>query len=705
MGQQTIAGKVATHKNETVYGARVTIKGSYDGAITNPSGEFSFQTTSKDSVRLSIKAIGFEPLLIPLYLTGDSVWQLVILKKKFKELEAVTITAGSFEAGDKKSAVLVSALDLMTVPGASGNVISALQYLPGTTVNGESGKLFVRGGTSAESNSFIDGALVHNPYNASAPNTSVRSRFNPFMFKGPVFSTGGFSAEYGESLSSVLLLETLGLQEQEQDQVDISIMSVGLGLAGTKKWEKSAITASVDYSNLAPYMNLVPQDMNWNKMPETFESALNYRQKTGKGLFKVYGNYSLSNFSLYQSNLDTKQDDFVNLKNKNMYLNSSYKGKLGEKRILKISGSFTDYSEETGLNENQLTKQTYGSHVKVKVKNILTNRISLNTGVEVFAKEYSETYKNQFGSNKSQFSNYIIAGFSEGQIYFNEKFVARIGGRIDYSELMNEVRFSPRISTAYKLNKTSQIALAGGWFYQSPSQENLLYSDQIEFENTQQIMLNYTATKNRRSFKVEGYYKAYEDLIKYDTEQSFFSPDYYSNDGNGYAYGLDVFFRDKKTIKNGEYWVSYSYLETKRNYLNFPVASTPRFASRHNLSIVYKHWIADWRTLLGASFSLASPRNYNDPNEAEFNVRQMKAYQSLNLNVSFLFKDNIIFYASATNVLGYKQEYGYRFSNTPNAEGNYDKQLITPPADRFFILGCFITLSKSGKENQLDKIQ
>ena len=92
------------------------------------------------------------------------------------------------------------------------------------------------------------------------------------MFQGTVFSTGGFSAEYGEALSSVLLLETKGVQEE--DQLDISILSVGLGLAGTKKWDRTALTVSIDYTNLTPYMNIVPQAIQWDKMPETTEGAL-----------------------------------------------------------------------------------------------------------------------------------------------------------------------------------------------------------------------------------------------------------------------------------------------------------------------------------------------------------------------------------------------------------------------------------------------
>ena len=192
--------------------------------------------------------------------------------------------------------------------------------------------------------------------------------------------------------------------------------------------------------------------------------------------------------------------------------------------------------------------------------------------------------------------------------------------------------------------------------------------------------------------------------MKFDLALPFYESNYYSNTGTGSAYGIDLFFRDKKTIKNGDYWISYSYLDAKRNYLDFPIEAQPRFASRHNLAVVYKHWIRKWRTLLGASFNYASPRVYNDPNESVFNNQKMKAYQALNLNTSFLYREHIIFYASATNVLGYKNEFGYRFASTPNANGIYEKQLITPPADRFFVLGCFITLGKKGDKNQLDKI-
>lgn len=70
----------------------------------------------------------------------------------------------------------------------------------------EDGRLFVRGGQAGETQVFIDGLRVFQPFNATANNIPTRGRFSPFLFKGITFSTGGYSAEYGQALSSVLLL-------------------------------------------------------------------------------------------------------------------------------------------------------------------------------------------------------------------------------------------------------------------------------------------------------------------------------------------------------------------------------------------------------------------------------------------------------------------------------------------------------------------
>ena len=205
--QTVITGKVTEEGGLPMAGANVYLQGTYDGISSNENGTFKFKSTKKGTFDLVIGLVGYEPFTKKVELKGDTIKVYAKLKEAFNQLNAVTITAGTFEAGDKKQAVILTPLDMVTTAGAVGDVYGALQTLPGTTTNGESGRLFVKGGDSEESQTYIDGALVSVPYSSSAPNLAARGRFNPYMFKGTIFSTGGYSAEYGQALSSVLLTE------------------------------------------------------------------------------------------------------------------------------------------------------------------------------------------------------------------------------------------------------------------------------------------------------------------------------------------------------------------------------------------------------------------------------------------------------------------------------------------------------------------
>src|SRR6185436_1392463 len=116
----------------------------------------------------------------------------------------------------------------------------ALNTLPGTQKVGESGRLFVRGGDGNETRTFIDGMLVLDAYGPSAPNTPSRGRFLPFMFKGTSFSTGGYSAEYGQALSSALVLDTKDITEATR--TDLGFLSVGADVAHTQVWDRSSLS-------------------------------------------------------------------------------------------------------------------------------------------------------------------------------------------------------------------------------------------------------------------------------------------------------------------------------------------------------------------------------------------------------------------------------------------------------------------------------
>src|SRR5690606_12572305 len=105
--------------------------------------------------------------------------------------------------------------------------------------------------------------------------------------------------------------------------------------------------------------------------------------------------------------------------------------------------------------------------------------------------------------------------------------------------------------------------------------------------------------------------------ITYTSEIPEYDSDF-SNSGFGYAQGVDVFWRDSKSLKNIDYWVSYSFLDTQRRYQNFPQEAQPSFVNRHNFSVVGKYWINDLRSQVGLSYAFASGRNYTDPNQEGF---------------------------------------------------------------------------------------
>ena len=700
--QTKISGTV-NDKKEALIGANVYLLGSYDGTTSDFDGNFSFTTNEIDSQTLKIDFIGYKSFEKQVFLNGKTIEVNVVLKQEFNALNAVTITAGAFEASDKKKAVALNSIDQVTVAGAQGDVTGALQTLPGTATVGESGKLFVRGGHSDESTTYIDGTKVFKAYKSSAPNLSTRGKFNPFMFSGTVFSTGGYSAEYGQALSSVLLLETNELQAT--DQIDFSVMSIGADVSGTKKWKSGAITANVGYTDLTPYMFLFTQKDNWKTPPKAVAGSVNLRQKTAKnGLFKFYSSYGNSFFNVEQRNInDTLNDNNYALTNNSFYANASWKGIVNEKMSMKVMSSFTFDKDKILINGNRLLKTLRGNHIKATFKNHLSKKVKLLYGVEYFNKMYSQEYIVKQDTFLGKFENNTYAVHLESEFYTSNSLVFRAGLRSEYSSCLNKFNIAPRVSMAYKFSKSAQMSLAYGMFYQNPIDDYLLYTNELKQERADHYMLNFQYDKNKRSLRAELYYKDYHNLAKL-TEPAFYLPKSYNSNGKGYVYGLDLFFRDKKTIKYGDYWVSYSYSRGKRDYRKFPEMATPNYASTHNVSVVYKHWFPKAKSFVSTTFQYSSPRVYTDPNKAGFNNQKLKSYKNISLSWTYLYRQNIIFYTSVTNLFGFKNEYGYEFADLPDTKGIYDKQAITPGADRFFFIGCFVTLSKDKTKNQVDKV-
>ncbi|CAM3526206.1 putative outer membrane receptor protein [Flavobacterium saliperosum S13] len=700
-GQTTISGNVTDRKGKIITGANVFIEGAYDGATTDAEGNFTFTTMEKGLQTVVITYLSFETFRMPVTIETYQP-QTIKLRESVNTLDAVVISAGTFKAGDNSKVSALKPLDIVTTAGAAGDIIGALQTLPGAQIVGESGRLFVRGGESDETQTYVDGIRVAQPYGATANNLPTRGRFSPFLFSGMTFSTGGYSAEFGDALSSVLLLNTTN--EADQEESHLSFMTVGLGASNTQKWKKSSLTFNTSYINLEPYQKVIKQDVDWIKPYQSLSGETVFRRNFENGLFKFYAAFDYATFNLNQKDVNSATPINVDTKNNNFYLNSSYKGNFGLGWSIQTGISFGFGQNKIGLDVNDLNNRENASHLKLKLTKKFSDRINLTFGGDYFITDFDETYKDQnFGDFTYGYRNNIGAVFAETDIFFSKKLAAKLGVRAMNSDLLDKSVADPRISLAYKTSKNGQVSLAYGDFHQNPKQDYLKFYSDFNYEKTSHYILNYLYANNRKTLRAEVFFKDYSDLVKYNGSMPLFNSQY-NNNGYGYAKGLDVFWRDSRSIKNMDYWVSYSFIDSKRDYKNYEAKVTPNFVANHTLSVVGKYWVEDWKSQISVTNSFATGRPYDNPNETAFMNGKTKNYNSLSMSWAYLLSQQKILYFSVSNVLGNDNVFGYQYANSPDLAGQFQRQAITQPADRFFFIGFFWTISQDKSKNQLENL-
>ncbi len=722
--QTKITGHIKDNRGKAIRGVSVTLKDTYDGAVSDSIGNFSFTTTETGSHIVEATNVNYDDYQTTVNLNNTPLTINISLKEKFNELKAVTVTAGSFEAGDsKRAATVLNSIDIATTAGSNADITAALKTLPGAQQIGNQEGLFVRGGTGEETKQFIDGTLVNNPYYTSIPDIATRGRFSPFLFKGTVFSTGGYSALYGQALSSAVILESIDLPEKSAATASISPIVVGGGVQELSKKKNFSWGIDYDYVNVIAYFNIVKQTPDYFDMPEFHSGDANFRIKTNGGIIKYYTTFNYNHLGLRRPDIDSLPfKDAYSIINHNWYNNISWRQNLSNGWKMNLGISYS-------TNRDDIGQQIQDSSNKPKIleyepwvsKNFHVNaRQDLSQIKEVFEKKlgglsavrfggeywyaYNPThYMNTDSNIVSSLKDNYAALFAESDVYVTNNLALKLGARYEYSSIINKANIAPRVSAAYKVGEGAQVSVAYGVFYEKPLVTELFYSTHLGYTKATHYIANYQINANNRIFRVEAFYKKYADLVKtFPT---------YNNDGTGYAKGFELFLRDKKTIKNIDYWISYSYLDTKRNFENYPEELEPNFAAKHTASIVVKKFITKWKAGLNATYSFATGRPYYDflynyP-ENKYNIADQGKtpdYNSMGLSAEYLpslGKKNartfIVWFASVTNLLNQKQVYGYNYSYN-----GLNKEPILPPANRFYFIGCFLSWGIDRSEDAIN---
>jgi vitamin B12 transporter len=733
--QVKILGRVQSNRSKPLAGISITLKDTYDGATTDSLGLFSFVTTEKGAKVLQATGTGYKEFEQQVTIAdGFPITLNITLKELVTELKAVTITAGAFEASDSKRTTVLNSIDIVTTASANADVTSAIRTLPGTQQVGESEGLFVRGGTAGESKIFIDGTVVNNFFYSSVPDLAQRGRFSPFLFKGTVFSSGGYSAQYGQALSSVLLLESLDFPEHSSASLGISSVGVNGSFQKLSKDKKTSWGAGYNWTNLLPYFEVVKQKPDYFQVPDFHNAEFNYRTKTSKlGVLKFYGYFNYSRLGLRRPDIDsTSLKNAFGVENTNYYANLSWKEKIGKTWKLNIGLSYTN-NRDNIVNElqDQANSKQDPTGVHFPGKNFTLNtKGEFAVAKAVFEKKLNGLNVLRFGgeyfyNNDRNFfaqnlepqkttnvKDHLKAGFAEVDLYATNDLAAKIGGRFEHSSLLKKLNVAPRVSVAYKLGEASQASVAYGMFYQKPDNANFLrgYSfEDPEYSKASHYIINYQKVTRAHTLRAELFYKKYHRLVKHTPTPA--GPDKLSNTGSGDAKGFELFWRDRQSIKRFDYWVSYSYLDTKREFFNYPTLMKPNFAATHTASLVMKKFVSKMKTQFNASYTWASGRNYYNIRKNAtgtsyqlFDQGVSRDYNNLSFSVNYLPKINkkgagqfTVLVISVTNVLGNKQEFGYNYS----ANGRR-KEVIGPAAPRFFFIGWFMSFGVDRTEDVIN---
>ena len=690
-GQTKLGGKVIDNDNQPLPGANVYLKNTYDGVSSEADGSFSFTTDEEGDGVLVVSFVGYKQHSQNVKLDGKDKFLEITLEEESTELGTVVISAGSFEASDENKAVILRPLDILTT-GADADIYSTLETLPGTQQIGETEGLFVRGGSASEAKTIIDEMVVQNPFYSSVPDIPARGRFSPMLFKGTVFSTGGYSAQYGQALSSVLVLKSQDLAPRTQ--TSLGIMALGLNGSHAQRWENSSLAFEGGYYNLGPYFQIQKQRTDWENAPVGVELSANYKQKVNEnGMLKLFSSYSLGDLSLRMDNLDNlSQKNFFAQKSNNFFINTNYRDIIFSDGTLFAGYSFSVDNVKNDINIGKVTRDDIFQTGKVNVtKNLFANSF-ITFGAEV----QNLNAKTALNDSAGTLHETYLAGYLETDVFFTNDLAARIGGRIEHSKAIDKINIAPRISLAYRLGIYDQLNFAYGEFYQTPGQDYLLMTKDFDYEKATHYILNYQYIGDSRTFRIEAYYKDYDKLAKgtvYTYPYFNLPPVDFSNNGSGYAKGIDVFWRDRETIPSSEYWISYSYLDTKRNFRNYPTLAPPTFSTPHTFSIVAKHWVQSITTFFGATYSFATGRPYFNPNNPEFLGDRAKSFHNLSLNASILtnvFGNFAVIFCSIDNLLGINNVYGYNYSS----DGKIREGIVSPALRSAFI-GMFISLGET----------
>ncbi|MGZ8557987.1 MAG: TonB-dependent receptor plug domain-containing protein, partial [Chitinophagaceae bacterium] len=447
------------------------------------------------------------------------------------------------------------------------------------------------------------------------------------------------------------------------------------------------------------------------KAPEVINGELYGRLKTKTGMLKYYGYANYNHLGFDKKSIEGKnwQDHFT-LFNNHAFSLLTYTGTIKDSWKLSTGAGFSYNKDKISIHSllhgdtinyflPRITNYTTQARA-VATKNLQgLNKINIGAEYQLVTDKINAMDSIPFITRQDHYASL----FTETDLYIGAKFVTRLGMRFEHSSLLNDNKFSPRLSLAYKLGGHGQVSAAYGDFYQKPDVNLLFRYPNLKFTKATHYLLNYQRMADGQTIRLELFHKEYQQLVTFNAGNSFDL----RNEGSGYARGIELFWRDKKTFKNFSYWIAYSFLDTKRQFLDYPVKVQPSFAAKHTANLVMKQWVEKIAAMFSLTYTYASGRPYYNPNlsKEDFMKDRTIAYHNMGLQVNYLTtigKANAVLIFNTNNVLGSDQVYSYRFAANKNIAGSYNGEAVTPMARRFYFIGIYLSMGSDRRKEIID---
>ncbi|MDR2065633.1 MAG: TonB-dependent receptor [Prevotellaceae bacterium] len=695
--QTKLSGEIVDKSNNPVPGVQVDFNKGLLQTVSDNSGKFTLtysDTLQNRSIRF--QSFGYKTKTMVINKGQQSI--KVMLLDSAYNLGGVTVAAfrnGRFSDYSAQT-LQMSTFDIVTNPAAMADIIANMRVLPGVQANDNDGRLIIQGGNSGESQVYINDLIVANPYSSSSRNAGARSRFNSDLFEGIVLQSGGFNAEFGQALSGVVNLNTKE-KEQMEAKTTIAVSSVYAGVTHIDKKPSYAYRASLDYSNLALSKRLSESQYHWKKDYRQIAADLfltkEFSSKT-KMTAQFNGSYAGGVYA-WEDIDNTPMES--NIRQTYLYAQMNFYHTFNEQLSLSIGGNLvvdkfsgTDIQTKT----DKLSTQDIWSHNKITLQYKYRKLIN-RAGVEFIYNPCTETYS--LGHDyTAKPNNNLFSIYDDLKLFLTNNLTASIGVRGEYSGYLQKFNVAPRVYIAYRLNHKNIFSLSVGDYFQLPAMDYLKQSNNIDFTSVTKGTVSYSYVKKSGKFQIDAYYKKYKDVVTYLQEQN--KAKNFANAGSGHGYGVDLFW--KSNAGRLEYWLTYSYNNTKKQYDYFSEKIAPTYVAPHSFNITLKYWIAPLRSMVGTNYTVSSGTPYYSDANPYAKSGATPFRNRWDISWSYLPTNWIVVHFGCQNVLGYQNIYGYEYSKI-NAGA---KRAITANDKRFIFLGVFVTFSKSKTANELKNL-